>query len=524
MLPALALIGAVWTSVPAAPQAAGEVAPGTPIVAITVIRDDIFDTNDPATSAWPYRWADHLHVTTHERFIRSLLLFKVGEPLDPALLAETERLLRATGFLTPVTITARPAPGGAEVVVRTHDEWTTLVGLSFGVFGKRKHAGGSLSEDNLLGWGKELDLEIDSTTERTTRTFEYKDDLFLASRWQLELKHVNATDGRTDALHLGYPFFALATPRATSLDWDRITLTEHLYVGGNQAVSGTAKAQGFVLWGGVRLPGEGATTDRLTLGVFEDKAEFSDWRWSDGRPYPTPVGHDLAGVQIGWDHQLDRWKVVSGFRAWQRQEDVPLGPNWNVTAGFSSPAFGGDRSRVKVAGSFNLGFLVGPQYSWLNLGTSGRIEGGGFANAVTHLDLGTARTGPVGWRGRLSLDLGHDLDGDRQLTLGADTGLRGWNPDTFDGTSRAVANLEWRHVLTGEVLHLGIIGGVVFVDAGRTWAARVGPPTDGVRKDAGIGLLVESTRAALLRVIRLEVAFPDRGGKPLFLVSGASLF
>ena len=31
------------------------VLPGTPIVAIRVIRDDIFDTSDAGTSGWPYR-------------------------------------------------------------------------------------------------------------------------------------------------------------------------------------------------------------------------------------------------------------------------------------------------------------------------------------------------------------------------------------------------------------------------------------------------------------------------------------
>ena len=62
------------------------------------------------------------------------------------------------------------------------------------------------------------------------------------------------------------------------------------------------------------------------------------------------------------------------------------------------------------------------------------------------------------------------------------------------------------------------------VDAGKTWAPRVGPSTHGIRKDAGVGVLIESTRAALLRVIRVEVAFPDRGGKAVFLISGSSLF
>ena len=138
--------------------------------------------------------------------------------------------------------------------------------------------------------------------------------------------------------------------------------------------------------------------------------------------------------------------------------------------------------------------------------------------------IGTARLGPVGLRGRLAADLGHNLDCNVQLPLGADTGLRGWEPDYFDGTSRAVANLEWRRQLTGEVLHLGIIGIAVFADVGRTWGARVGPDTDGWRKDAGIGLLIESTRASRLRIIRIEAGWPDHGKGPVILVTGAPIF
>jgi len=518
MFSALMLVAAA-----AVPDASG-VPPGAPIVTIIVVRDDIFDTSDPGTSAWPYRWANALHILTRESFIRSLLLFREGDPLDPAQLAESERILRDTGFLSPVTITARSVPGGAEVTVRTHDQWTTLAGLSIGVTGNRSHVGGSLSEDNFLGLGKQLLVQYDRSTERTTTTLRYKDPLFLGTRWRLELQHKKLSDGRDDEITLEYPFYALATPRAGGGFWQRSTQTEYLYVNSHQAVLGQADVDGFQLWGGVRMPWDSGTTDRLTFGLFQDKVAFRDWRTVYGQPYPDPVGHDMKGVLIGWDHQVDRWLVVKGFRAWQRQEDVALGPNWTVTTGVSLPAFGGDRQRIKLSGALNLGLLSGRQYSWVNLGSDGRLESGTLVNQVTHVDAGTARTGDVGWRARVSFDLGHELDGDRQLALGADTGLRGWNPDTFDGTSRAVANLEWRHVLTGEVLHLGIIGGVVFVDAGKTWEPRVGPSTDGIRKDAGIGLLIESTRAALLRVIRVEAAMPDQGGKVVFLISGTSLF
>jgi hypothetical protein len=507
-------------------MAAGEpeVAPGTPIVAIRIVQHDIFDTDQPETSSWPYRWANALHVLTRERFIRSMLLFRVGDTLDPTRLEESARLLRATGFLSPVHITARPAPGGAEVVVETHDQWTTLVGVSFGLFGKRVHSGGSLAEENFLGWGKVLDLEFDRDQERTTTTLRYKDPLFLGSRWKLRLEHSDSSDGKADAVQLQYPFFALATPRAGGVEWGKGNLTDYLYSKGQKTVSGQVHRQDFLLWGGMRLPGAGAGANRLTVGIFYQDVSFANWTWTDGRPYATLEGRTMSGLQVGFEHQTGRWEVVRGFLGWQAQEDVPLGPNWSATVGFSLPVFGADRPRFPVVGEFGVGWLTGEQYTWLNVAASGRAERGMVANAVTHLVLGTARLGPVGFRGRFAMDLGHNLDGSSQLTLGANAGLRGWEPDTFDGTSRAVTNLEWRHQLTGEVLHIAIFGIGVFADAGKTWGPRVGPSTDGWRKDAGLGLLIESTRAAQLRIVRIEAAWPDRGKGPLFLVTGEALF
>ena len=52
----------------------------------------------------------------------------------------------------------------------------------------------------------------------------------------------------------------------------------------------------------------------------------------------------------------------------------------------------------------------------------------------------------------------------------------------------------------------------------------MGPSTEGWRGDAAVGLLVEITRCSTVRILRLEVAFPDRGGEPVFQVTTQSLF
>jgi hypothetical protein len=501
-----------------------EVTPGTPIVAVRIERHDIYDLDDPATSAWAYRWVDALHIVTREEFIRALLLFHVGDPLDPVRLAESEVILRGTGFLNPVHISARPVPGGAEVVVETHDQWTTGVGIDFGVSGGRRHSGGSVSEDNLFGLGKSFLLDVRSDPERTTTTFRYRDFTFLHSRWQLEVEHDKSSDGSTDIFQLEYPFFAILTPRAGGVEWRREGLQEYLWAGGQRAVAGRANTRSFEVWGGLRLPGDGILTNRLTVGVFGDRALFRDWQRIDGSPYPQPQDRDLLGPEVGWEHQTFNARVVQGFRAWLRQEDLLLGPNWQLTAGLSLPAFGGDRARLRYHGSLNAGRMSGSTYSWFIADLTGRVEDGRLANGVTHLEVGGALTGTAGWRARLAADLGTNLDGERQLTLGADTGLRGYDPMMFDGTSRVVANLEWRRRITGELLHVAALGLTAFADGGRTWGARVGPSTGGWRGDAGAGLLVEITRASLVRILRLELAYPDRGKGPVFQLTSDSLF
>ena len=498
--------------------------PGTPIVSVRIDRHDVFDLDDPATSAWPYRWVDALHIVSREDFIRSLLLFRAGDRLDPVRLAESELILRGTGFLNPVSISARTVSGGAEVTVETHDQWTTSVRASFGVAGNRRSVSLGLSEDNLLGMGKSLFLDVTSEPERTSTTFRYKDLTFFHSRWQLELEHQSSSDGSTDHLRFEYPFFSLATPRAGGVDWKRDESTKFLWSEGEERIAGEANTRTWELWGGLRLPGAGLQTDRLIVGAFGERALFRNWHSLSGPDYPQPLDRDLVGPEVGWEHRTFRWKVVRGFRAWLRQEDVPLGPNWKVTAGLSLPFFGGDSVRLKVHGAYEAGQLSGRTYTWQLADLSGRVESRGLGNMVTHLEAGGAITGSAGLRVRLAADLGHDLDGERQLSLGADTGLRGYDPYTFDGTSRMVANVEWRGRITGELLHVAALGLTAFADGGKTWGARVGPSTEGWRGDIGAGILVELTRAAVVRILRFEVAVPDRGRRPVFLITSDSLF
>ncbi len=126
---------------------------GRQILRIEYQRSNVFDTSDPATSSWPYRWANALHITTRETFIRSMILFSEGEAWDPAVAAESARILRSLDFLNPVFIDAYPEAEGVIVRIRTHDKWTLQVGAKFGIQGSRKAYSIEFDEKNFLSDG-----------------------------------------------------------------------------------------------------------------------------------------------------------------------------------------------------------------------------------------------------------------------------------------------------------------------------------------------------------------------------------
>jgi hypothetical protein len=521
----IALLFAVFLALPAVSPADDESLDGLPIISIHIDREKIFDTSDPKTSAWFYRWANALHIVSKENFIRSMLLFTEGDPYSASAAAESARILRFLDIINPVTIRARQVEGGVEVEVTTHDKWTLQVGAQAGLFGSRSSYSLDLEENNLAGWGKAVSVAYGKDNERDEWSYRYFDPNVLSSRWRVLLAHARFSDGSRDEVHIDRPFYSLTTPWTWGVSASRENLIEHLYSKSESVVSGDRESENARVWGGARLPGKGAMTRRLVAGWLHRQDLYSDWRWeADGAPYPTPEDLDVDGPMISYEQIADRFIVVEGFRAWTVQEDVAFGPNIALTAVFSSPALGGDRNRLLASGGAHGARRRG---DWLFLGDvwfSGRLEEGEVRNLVTGFQVGAAQLGTRGWQARLLVEDSRRLDLDRQLTLGADMGLRGWDPDYFDGTGRALLNIQWRRLIKERVLGMFSVGFVVFSDAGVTWDPRVGPDTDGIRLDAGVGLLFDLANLSRSNLLRIDVAMPDDGSGPTVTVSTSTIF
>jgi hemolysin activation/secretion protein len=101
------------------------------------------------------------------------------------------------------------------------------------------------------------------------------------------------------------------------------------------------------------------------------------------------------------------------------------------------------------------------------------------------------------------------LDQDVQLTLGGDTGLRGYPFAYQAGTAKALLTLEQRYYTKWYPFRLFNVAAAAFIDTGRTWGTDVtGETSLGLLTDVGIGLRLGSSRSAFGNVLHIDLAFP----------------
>ncbi|TMH38780.1 MAG: hypothetical protein E6H56_14320 [Betaproteobacteria bacterium] len=109
----------------------------------------------------------------------------------------------------------------------------------------------------------------------------------------------------------------------------------------------------------------------------------------------------------------------------------------------------------------------------------------------------------------LSGDTLNDPSASSQLTLGGDTGLRGYPRGYQSGDRRLLLNVEERVYTDWYPFRLFRVGGAVFYDRGRAWGGPGESPSSARwLSDVGLGLRILSARSSFGNVLHIDFAFP----------------
>lgn len=521
--------------------------PTGPISEIFIDNRSIFDVTDPDLDPrleWAYRLANALHYRTRRSVVRRELLFGVGDCYDEQRLAESERLLRGTDYISRIDIFGlRQDDGSYHVVVDTQDEWSTKVDLRL-----RLQSGGGLEgirvrETNLLGTGQTIGVFWE--VQRVERLYGamFHTSQLAGTRWDLRLSIARTLAGTAWEESLRYPFTgeigrwsALHAFRRNDRLFDFISENPDT---GTYAVMVPVRDKGFDLAVLSRLGRPGRST-LLGVGLAYQELAYPGGmdairvvhggRLEDGVPADSATAAILSGqlravntirttLLIG---QRNVWWVKRhGLDSMRGEQDVQLGAEATLALGRSVPALERDNDLAATL-SLNGGLEVGPLILAARARGDGRRDLDASVAQGEWLDLFMEAEALAYLRGR-----GHTLVGrvasaggwstrtPFQLTLGGDRGLRGYALERFPGGRRVVATLEERVFLGWPLPHLLDLGVTAFVDVGRSWPGDVPFGLDsGWRASAGFGLR-GSFPPGGRNTYRLDVALPIERGNPL---------
>ena len=140
---------------------------------------------------------------------------------------------------------------------------------------------------------------------------------------------------------------------------------------------------------------------------------------------------------------------------------------------------------------------------------AGRRQEGAWENALVEAGVRYLRKHALrhALLGTFEYRLGHRLDPEVQLRLGAESGLRGYPVRQFVGTRTLLLSVEERWFVADDVGQLVSVGLAAFVDSGFAWPDGRGVHLGDLRTAVGVSLLTGANRLSSRPGIRFDLGY-----------------
>jgi len=498
--------GGTWTGW-GDPAAQGKI-----IDSIIIDNRNINDYSGSGLNGFLSSTANRLHYVTRASVIRRELLFAVGEPYSLEAAKETARNLRTRLAFNDARIETRPTrPGHIAVRVVTRDQWSLLGSFRIEREGNETDYEMGLEERNFLGYNQFLAFDY---------FFQENDEDYLRVRFAntrfwgkpLQISAVYDDDPRNEirSVSIGRPFYDLrqhfslmfgVADNGGRSDVYRDTLR----IAEWQRQVDVASTQMYYRWGGYHQKAElgldydyvyQTTSDRVLLAP----AYASDVVFPDDSVYHR--------IQLSAGLMDRDFIVVNRINGFYYPEDITVEQSVRLSyarafaPGFSGYLYDGftlDGLFVRRFGSsiVRLGYI---RSFWFKGDRNIRQTSSFVAAAYnTHFPFVTGV-----FRGLYRSDWRDDPAAG--VVLGGKSGLRGFDTYFSTGDRLLLFNFAGRFYPGVEILSV-LIGGVVFLDLGRTWD--VGEPFRfrDFHRSAGLGLRVSMERYTKTELIRIDFAY-----------------
>ena len=482
-----------------------------PVISRVTIRGtDIFDVETKTyLDKFPYSWINALHIQTRDFVIRAQLLFKEGDRLDPFLLRETERNLRALDFIRAARISTFPQRDGTvALVVHVNDSWTTEPRLSIEGSNGVDEIEVGFREKNFFGLGKSVGFSYNDGPDFTEREFSYSDPAIFQSRWKGTAKYIDKTDGQDREVLIERPFYSADTPWSSRASHVRTEELQKEFEDDVQISEFRQTKEVSQVAAAVKVGGGRTLVNHVGLR-YKRENRFFDRTAETSAERAIPERNRFQTVFLDYEAIENRFIETTHLEKMTRIEDVNLGPVLRLSPGFSPRSVTGRDDTSEFEASYEQRFLISNLDLFefkAKLGQRQTFSSPENERYEVNLKYYNRRLPRQTLVYNLRFDWGDELESDNRIELGSQNGLRAFEETEAVGDRSWVMNLEDRFFFIDELWNLVSVGGVACFDAGTAWEKGESLSTR-VRSAAGAGLRLGLTRSSNEIIVRVDVAY-----------------
>ncbi len=433
------------------------------IIALDVFGPSFQDTSKTATK-WIERTANAIHIKSNLKTIQKLLLFKVGDTVDPEIIYENERIIRSLPYIKEMQFILEQDSiytGLVNVTVITKDRF------SFGVSGDingTSSASFEIYNQNIFGVGHEISFRFLGHVHKQPylglETY-YKIKNIGGKFLDISIGYLNTYRNEGFSLSVNKPFYIPSVKWGFGADAIRMYRTDRIFDSDPIKIEIPMDLSFYSAWGGrsFQIKRENHTPTQLVLSAgFNTRKYFT-------RPIPEPDNNQyfsnrtfyLTGITFTQRRFVQDQLIYS----YGITEDIPEGFKNEIVYGFDANEFGNRHYAHILLSNGNLlvnhkGYLymagaVGGYFTKYGY-QQGQIQGN--INFISkQINAGRKR---YRFFSRLNYTLGIRRFEIENLTLNSNNHIRGFRSREVFGKQRLSLNTEIVHFFRNEFYRFNI--------------------------------------------------------------------
>lgn len=486
---------------------------------IVINSQDIFDESKEDTG-FIHRLANRLHITTQSDVIADRLPFREGEEITPEQLAEAERIIRREMYIRDARVSYIDTcniDDMARIQVETWDNWSLLPSVSFGRKGGKNRFEVGFKEDNLFGRGIHASVEYKSDEQRSGYRFVTRAPISFIPHSNVLLDVEDNDDGSIVQFQFDKPFYQLSTENRFLANYLSFKRVDEIFQNGGTRNVFEHEGHQYDLAYGFLLEREGDDLHRLTFGATDQLDEFAEPEdgIETGFSQAIPVERRFVYPWVEYEYLQNDFKVLQEIYLTNQNEDINLGWSAKVKVGYETYSPGSSMG-IHLNSSVSRGYLW--DSSLLLLGadlsaTLGVLEDDYFSASI-HGEYFNRLSSKFAFYTSGLVSITRHPFYDLPVTLGGESGVRGYPLQYQHGDNRAMTSVELRYYPKINIYRVLDMGMVAFFDAGKTWSGDSSADNEyqSTLASTGIGARFYSNRSSHRNVIHLDMALPLNKG------------